>query len=434
MAHYTIEDTVYDAIAAYLTRYSCVLRDLTAVLKDPYLQYAVAPLINVIAGNQADWRRPPPTIELGADYNFLNESSWGTRVVSFWHGVNAALRRSFCPSRDLCIVVTMRNEGVYILEWIAHHLHHGVDHFFIYTNDNEDGSDLLFSALSETGRVTIISNHAVPLGASAQSKAYAHALTILLPVLDFAWCGIIDVDEFAMLGSATDSLRRLLSSLSIYVDALILHWVTVGSQLQRSMIEQPLTQRCLRVFEDDERVIKSFLRPQRFIHASPHVGAGGGMRPRYLVDANELLFESIKRDEMSDPRIYRAIAARRGPTRAVLFHYYYKSPLEFIWKFSRNKGDHPKTLGFSMASSDAAREFLAQLEKASFHYHRTEGVDELAEQLAGLLSIAGIADAYQIVLTTFAVRCIELIRHGRLIGPAQSQEVQALLALATENQ
>ena len=137
MAHHTIGDTVYDAVAAYLARHTDALRKLVPDINDPYLQLALLPLIEAVADPKSGWRRSPRALECGEDYDFLNGSSWGTRTTSFWHGVNAGLRRSIRPSRNICIVATIRNEGIYILEWISHHLHHGVDHFFIYTNDNE---------------------------------------------------------------------------------------------------------------------------------------------------------------------------------------------------------------------------------------------------------------------------------------------------------
>ncbi len=35
----------------------------------------------------------------------------------------------------------MKNEGPYIVEWIAYHRAIGVDNFLIYTNGCEDGTD-----------------------------------------------------------------------------------------------------------------------------------------------------------------------------------------------------------------------------------------------------------------------------------------------------
>ena len=47
----------------------------------------------------------------------------------------------------------MKNEGPFILEWIAYHLAIGVDDFLIYTNDCTDGTDEFLDILQDRGLV-----------------------------------------------------------------------------------------------------------------------------------------------------------------------------------------------------------------------------------------------------------------------------------------
>ncbi|WP_298261999.1 glycosyltransferase family 2 protein [uncultured Litoreibacter sp.] len=49
------------------------------------------------------------------------------------------------------IVTCMKNEGPFILEWIAYHRAIGVDDFLVYTNDCNDGTDELLDLLQERG-------------------------------------------------------------------------------------------------------------------------------------------------------------------------------------------------------------------------------------------------------------------------------------------
>ncbi|RLJ41538.1 glycosyl transferase family 2 [Litoreibacter meonggei] len=51
------------------------------------------------------------------------------------------------------IVTCMKNEGPFILEWIAFHRAIGVDDFLVYTNDCDDGTDELLDLLQERGIV-----------------------------------------------------------------------------------------------------------------------------------------------------------------------------------------------------------------------------------------------------------------------------------------
>ena len=56
-------------------------------------------------------------------------------------------------------MTAVRNEGLYLVEWLAYHRQLGVDAFFIYANDNDDGSDALLAALSRAGVVNWIREH-----------------------------------------------------------------------------------------------------------------------------------------------------------------------------------------------------------------------------------------------------------------------------------
>ncbi len=51
------------------------------------------------------------------------------------------------------IVTTMKDEGPFILEWLAYHRSIGVTDFLVYTNDCSDGTDEMFDLLQEKGHV-----------------------------------------------------------------------------------------------------------------------------------------------------------------------------------------------------------------------------------------------------------------------------------------
>ncbi|MEO0693576.1 MAG: glycosyltransferase family 2 protein, partial [Pseudomonadota bacterium] len=64
------------------------------------------------------------------------------------------------PHRFL-IVTNMKNEGPYILEWMAHHLALGFGHVIAVTNDCVDGTDEILQRLQALGHVTHLINPAV---------------------------------------------------------------------------------------------------------------------------------------------------------------------------------------------------------------------------------------------------------------------------------
>ena len=52
---------------------------------------------------------------------------------------------------SIIIVTSMKNEGCFILEWIAYHLSVGVTHFLVYTNDCDDPTNAVLDRFAGDG-------------------------------------------------------------------------------------------------------------------------------------------------------------------------------------------------------------------------------------------------------------------------------------------
>jgi hypothetical protein len=93
------------------------------------------------------------------------------------------------------IVTTMKNEGPFILEWLAYHRAIGVDDFLIYTNDCSDGTDTMLAMLQTKGIVQHRDNPFRTLDMKPQHAALQAAEDE--PVMQNCGWGIcMDVDEF----------------------------------------------------------------------------------------------------------------------------------------------------------------------------------------------------------------------------------------------
>ncbi|KIT18156.1 glycosyltransferase family 2 protein [Jannaschia aquimarina] len=101
------------------------------------------------------------------------------------------------PGRT-AIVTCMKNEGPFILEWLAHHRAIGVDDFLIYTNDCTDGTDTLLDQLQSQGIVQHRQNPFREPGYEDMKPQHAAlAAAEAEPVMARAGWGIcMDVDEF----------------------------------------------------------------------------------------------------------------------------------------------------------------------------------------------------------------------------------------------
>ncbi|MGC9368980.1 MAG: glycosyltransferase family 2 protein [Paracoccaceae bacterium] len=92
------------------------------------------------------------------------------------------------------IVGCMKNEGPYILEWVAYHRAIGIDNFLIYTNGCEDGTSEILDRLQEMG-VLQHRNNDQWKGNSPQQYALNRSLKEEV-IRNADWIIHIDVDEF----------------------------------------------------------------------------------------------------------------------------------------------------------------------------------------------------------------------------------------------
>ncbi len=127
-----------------------------------------------------------------------------------------------------CIVTTMKNEGPFILEWLAYHRAIGVDDFLIYTNDCTDGTDALLDALQARGLVQHRDNpfRATP-GLRPQHAALQAAESEPL-VQSCGWAICMDVDEFINVKIGDGTLPALYAAMG-EANMIALTWRLFGN-------------------------------------------------------------------------------------------------------------------------------------------------------------------------------------------------------------
>ena len=111
------------------------------------------------------------------------------------------------PNRKgLAIVLIIKDEAQYILEWINFH---GVSHFFIYDNESSDNLLEVLQPFIASGLVTY---HKIP-GKVRQLDAYNHAISKYKR--KFKYFAMIDTDEFLFLRNNTEGGGGYIISLMI---------------------------------------------------------------------------------------------------------------------------------------------------------------------------------------------------------------------------
>lgn len=114
------------------------------------------------------------------------------------------------PGRRV-IVTTMKNEGPFILEWIAHHRAVGFDDILVYTNDCSDGTDTLLELLQSKG---IVQHRDNPFRAGKLKPQHAalRAAQDEPVVIAAKWVACIDVDEFINIKTGAGTLDDLFTA------------------------------------------------------------------------------------------------------------------------------------------------------------------------------------------------------------------------------
>ena len=106
-------------------------------------------------------------------------------------------------------VTCVKNEGPFLLEWIAFNRVIGVTDFLIYSNDCTDATDRLLDRLEELGLVKHLPNPAA--GRNYQMEALKDARQQAI-VTEADWVWIADVDEFLNIKVGDGTIPQLIEA------------------------------------------------------------------------------------------------------------------------------------------------------------------------------------------------------------------------------
>lgn len=237
-----------------------------------------------------------------------------------------------------------KNEGPFLLEWIAFHKVAGFTDIVVYSNDCTDGSDMLLDRLAAAGEI-VHRRQTVPPGASPQLNAAE-----LFLASGFArpgdWVMWLDTDEYLCVHEGAGRVGDLIDALP-GADAIGVAWRVFGSAGVAAWPGEQLSERFVRASRRQwppNTQVKTLFRFDRHIRRM-HLH-----RPVFArrVDAARIAFFGSDGTRLPDDFIHRMMARRYPVHRLVrsdrihalaqVNHYAVRTPDLYALKRARGRG------------------------------------------------------------------------------------------------
>ena len=292
------------------------------------------------------------------------------------------------------IVACMKNEGPYIVEWVAYHRAVGVDNFIIYTNGCDDGTSEILDRLQEMGIVQHRNNDNWR-GNSPQQYALNQSLKEPL-VKNADWIIHIDVDEFINVrcgnGTLDDFLERVPGATNIAMTWRLFGHGGVLRLDDRPVIEQ--FDRCAPKYCPKPHTVWGFKTMFRNIGAYDKISCH---RPNKLVEGkrDKVLWVNGSGEPMGDAvkeKGWRSELKSIGYDLLQLNHYALRSAESYLIKRQRGRALHvDRTIGLNYWirmdwSANTDRTIQRNLDRLGVEMQALLGDDELAALHAGAVA------------------------------------------------
>lgn len=241
------------------------------------------------------------------------------------------------------IVTALRNEGPYLVDWLAHLLGAGADHFLIYSNDCDDGSAAMLDALQHAGVVTHVP-HSPATDVSVQWQAFRAAWKHdARKRAD--WVMVCDVDEYINIHTGQHRFADLIAAVGD-ADAVALPWRLFGATTPEQT-DRPVTETCTRSMTADcpfpvmATYFKSLIRTdgpfnQLGIHRPSQKSVDKAGLPRWVDGSGTPLPDHFARN----PKRLSLVGYDPGRALAEMHHYSLRTPQAFMVKRDRGLPHH----------------------------------------------------------------------------------------------
>lgn len=240
------------------------------------------------------------------------------------------------------IAACMRNEGQFLLEWVAYHRAIGFDRVFVATNDCTDGTDAMLDRLAQIDDVVHVANPLEP-GTGPQVSGMRRMLAH--PAMaDIEWLLHCDADEFLDVSIGTGRVQDLTAALSPPddpADVIALCWKPMGSCGLKDWPGGSVIETFIRTSRRPRRLSerhKSLFRPALFDAAIDHMPKAPRRDSLTLKDSAGNRLDPHSLFHPTQSRFRKNQSTDLTWENAALRHYAVKSEDVFLMKNIRGDG------------------------------------------------------------------------------------------------
>jgi len=307
------------------------------------------------------------------------------------------------------VATAMRNEGPFILEWVAWQKMLGFQDILVLFNDCTDHSPQLLRLLARAGVLTV-HKHTPPDGVLPQIAAF-RALRKHPLVARTDWLLICDVDEFLVIHQGDGQLCDLLPAGAPDFAGMCVNWLIFGDSGVEDWQDGFVRHRFTHAAREKARqnnCVKSFIyHPMRFGRFGSHMPRdwlGGGT---WNTGANQwVLSDSTPFHDFDPDQNHMNGTPARLITHKVaqLNHYIIQSDEQYAFKAGlvRAGGGHDRYKGdfFERFNHNTVKDHSAMTHEAAF-----------AAEYAKLTALAGVERLHHLCCADFAAALAE--KQGR---------------------
>lgn len=237
------------------------------------------------------------------------------------------------------VVSTMKNEGPYIIDWVAHYKTLGFDHILVCTNDCTDPTVEILLRLQEMGYVT--QHNTIVRKAGIHRSALRQASRRYDIVMDAKWVFVCDVDEYLNVHLGDGSVRALVEGSGEDADVISVPWRIFGPAGVETFADKPLTEQfSMGEFEWDAEKRPATGKFVKSLYTNQHKFQRMGLHapvslPEFVPDTKRVLPGGrdyvVNGERTNNPPLFEG---------AQVNHYALRSMDSFLIKRARGRANH----------------------------------------------------------------------------------------------